>query len=367
MTGRNRTTIYNIAKLAGTSASTVSYALNGTWKERRIASSTVARIRAIADAQDYRPNLQARGLKRAVSGLSGMILPEHDTRFFSDLSQAFAVEVRARGDCPAIVLSGRDPEAQAESVRSLLGYNIDSLVIAGATEPEHLDEMCRAAGLAHVFVDHPCPGAASVITDSAAGAAELTRAMLARLEGAHAPAVHFVGGTPGLPSTEARRAGFGEVLGAAGLLRRPDQIDCCGYDAGRAAASVRALRARLGGLPDALFVNSILCFEGVAHVLATLPEAETARLVLGCFDYDPFVALMRFPVIMVRQRAAEMIRLCFAALDGAEPDPTVHLVRPELMLGRETLPAPGPDAPPGAAFRNPGADRLRIPGLRISS
>lgn len=63
---RNRkVTIYDIAKLSGASPSTVSAALNGTWKSRRIGEKTVAKIQRIAEKNGYSTNMQARGLRQA--------------------------------------------------------------------------------------------------------------------------------------------------------------------------------------------------------------------------------------------------------------------------------------------------------------
>ena len=93
-------TIYDIARAAGASPTTVSAALNGTWKARRIRADTVDRIKKIAAELGYSANLQARGLRKAKSGLVGMIIPQHDNRFFSSLSQAFTEGARDRGELP---------------------------------------------------------------------------------------------------------------------------------------------------------------------------------------------------------------------------------------------------------------------------
>ena len=54
-----KTTIYDLAQLTGASPSTVSAALNGSWRERRIKESTVRQIQRIAAREGYRTNLQA--------------------------------------------------------------------------------------------------------------------------------------------------------------------------------------------------------------------------------------------------------------------------------------------------------------------
>ena len=70
-----KTTIYDIARSTGASPSTVSAALSGTWRSRRIKESTALEIQRLAEEQGYTTNMQARGLRKARSGLVGMVLP----------------------------------------------------------------------------------------------------------------------------------------------------------------------------------------------------------------------------------------------------------------------------------------------------
>ncbi len=331
-----RSTIYDIARSAGASPSTVSAALGDDWAKRRISVATVERIRKIAKERGYAPNRQARGLRSARSGLAGMILPDHENRFFAALSQAFAVETRRRGQCPALVVTGRDPKEQARAVESLLSFAVESLMLVGASDPEPLAAMCRSAGAPHVFLDLPCRTAPSVVSDNVHGARMLTELLLDRVgcAGGEAPRtrIHFLGGDTSLHASSARLAGFREAAGRRGALFDEAQIIACGYAPERARREIGALRERLGGLPAALFVNSIDVFGGVARFLAGLPEAEIAGCVIGCYDYDPFGALLRFPVHMVRQKAEALVAEAFARVDEGGGEPSLALIRPELIV-----------------------------------
>ena len=133
-----KSTIYDIARLAGASPSTVSAALNGKWKERRLQEATVLEIQRIASEQGYSINMQARGLRQARSHMVGMTIPVHDNRYFSALSQSFESHARERGLCPVIVSTMRDPEEEIRTVETLISYSVDYLFIAGATDPERL-------------------------------------------------------------------------------------------------------------------------------------------------------------------------------------------------------------------------------------
>ena len=335
MKSTTKSTIYDIARKAGASASTVSSALNGSWKARRISSETVERIKKIANEEGYSVNLQARGLRKAKSGLTGMILPEHKNRFFSTVSQAFAVEARNRGQCPAIVLTGRDPDEQAKSISSLISYAVDSLMIVGASEPESLSRLCAEAGVQHVFVDQPARSAPSIVSDNAWGAGELASSLLD-----HMPPIdkndprtflYFVGGDGSLYATSLRIDGFRQALHDRGALVGDDQVIACGYDPDATRIELEKLYARLGQLPAGLLINSIRAFEGGLRFLGTLPEAEISCCRIGCYDYDPLGMLLRFPIHMVRQRADELVAEAYRHLDAGDATPCLKLIKPELI------------------------------------
>lgn len=74
--------IKEIAKKAGVSISTVSYALNGSPK---VTEATRARIQAIAEELDYVPNMAARTLKRQQTNIIGVYLADYGGSFYGEL------------------------------------------------------------------------------------------------------------------------------------------------------------------------------------------------------------------------------------------------------------------------------------------
>jgi LacI family fructose operon transcriptional repressor len=336
---RFKPTIYDIARLGEASPSTVSSVLSGTWRARRISEATAEKIRAIAAEQGYSANLQARGLRRARSGMVGMILPVHDNRFFADMSQNFEAQARARGWCPVIVSTLRDPEEEVRTVETLISYAIDSLFIAGVRDPSAVAELCRAAEVPHVYVDLPGHDAPSVISDNFRGAEQLTREILAA-----APAVagergrpYFLGGVASDYASSRRIEGF---RAAAGGEISKHQIIACGYAPTQAREAIEALCGRLGGLPSALFINSLTVFEGVLSYFVTLPPEAFAKSAIGCYDYDPFAAFLQFPVHMMRQNAGTLISRAFDLIVEGRREPELIEVAPELIQPRTIYTSP---------------------------
>lgn len=347
MTEKNKKTIYDIALRAGASPSTVSAALNGTWKKRRIAQATAERIIGIANDDGYSANLQARALRTSRSGLVALLMPEYN-RFFSNIAQTFSREVRARNQCPIIISTERNPDEERATVADLTSWSIDALFFVGSVAPEELSLQCQAAEIPHVFVDQPCALAPSVITDNRNGARiltqEISRSMM-RLAGGIGTGprdtIYFLGGDRSLPSTRNRVAGFSDEMIAQFGRLDPGQVLATTYDMDVATQTISDLYERLGGLPRGLFINSDSVFEGALRFLATLPEDELNACAFGCFDYEPFGQLLRFPVHMIRQRHKMLVQRAFALLESNSP-PVIEQVQPEIyragvMTGQATV------------------------------
>jgi len=343
-----KTTIYDIARATGASPSTVSAALSGTWRSRRIKESTALEIQRLADEQGYTINLQARGLRKARSGLVGMVLPAHFTRFFSTMSQIFEAHVRARGMCPVVVSTLRDPAEERRTVETLISYAIESLFIVGATDPDALSDICAAVNLKHVNIDLPGSKAPSVISDNYSGARQLTEEILRsmpRSRDSKRNQVYFIGGAQWDFATTERIRAFKDVIAEHGGVRADDLIFAQNYDPDASEADIRALCKRIGGLPSGLFINSTFVFEGVLKYFATLPSEAFKDIVVGCYDYDPFASFMHFPVIMVRQNVDQLIAEAFRVIESDVRGAPCLQIAPELIRPRTLSTSPNETFP----------------------
>lgn len=343
---RPKPTLKDIARLSEASPSTVSAVLTGTWRLRRISEPLAERIRAIAHAEGYSANRQARGLRRGRSDMVGLILPMHDNRFFAATAQSFEAEARQRNLCPVVVSTLRDPAEERRTVERLISHAVDSLVIAGASDPAAVGAACRAAGVPHVYVDLPGRDAPSVVSDNREGARRLAQTLVERMpRGGCGPRAlpYFVGGLAGDHATAGRIRGFREALAAAGMPAGDGQVIARGYAPSRSAAELAALSGRLGGLPAALFINSLTVFEGAMTHFATLAPPDFAHTAIGCYDYDPIASFLPFPVHMVRQDSERLVARAFDLIDQGARGHRVIEVPPLQVAPRTLVAAPFPD------------------------
>lgn len=305
---RRPITIYDIAQLAGASASSVSAVLNGTWKKRRISARLAEHITRIAEEQGYSINLQASLLRRDRSRIIGMIVPKYDNRYFGAIAEQFEGMARARGLFPVITCTQREPALEIEAAREMLAWRAECLIVTGATDPGRVGRICAAGGVRAINLDLPGIGAPSVVSDNFAGARDLTRLILTRMAqdfGAQ-PALHFIGGRPHDHNTRERLRGFMAAHAEAGLAVPPGHVITRGYGAEKTEAAMSGIH-----LPDCagLFVNSTIALEGLVRWLVSHRPPPQFRL--GCFDWDPFGAFLPQNVGMVRQDVGAMLEKVF--------------------------------------------------------
>ncbi|XUY28941.1 LacI family DNA-binding transcriptional regulator [Agrobacterium sp. rho-8.1] len=331
-----KTTIYDLAALADTSASAVSAVLNGNWKKRRISSQLAEKITQIAEEQGYALNMQASLLRREKSKIIGMIVPKYDNRYFGSIVETFESMARERGLFPIITCTRRDPELEVEAARTMLSYQVEWLISTGATDPDRISDLCAAAGAHSLNLDLPGKKAPSIISDNFSGARELTRRILAnskRKLGAAKPLL-FIGGRGSDHNTAERVRGFRAAHDDIGIPVDDSHILASGYAPEKAENSLRALAASGDALPIGMFVNSTISLEGVMRWIKRSGHYKDRMPVIGCFDWDPFAALLGDEIEMVRQDVQGMLDAVFNLIDhGTTTDGLIEI--PPIFIDAE--------------------------------
>ncbi|HEY4192442.1 MAG TPA: LacI family DNA-binding transcriptional regulator, partial [Mesorhizobium sp.] len=330
-----RTTIYDLAQLAGTSASAVSSVLNGKWKQRRISTQLAERIERLAKEQGYALNMQASLLRREESHLIGMIVPKYDNRYFGSIVELFEDMARSRGLFPIVTCTRRDPELELEAARAMISHQVGWLIATGATNPDRISEVCMAAGVRSLNLDLPGSLAPSIISDNYSGARELTRRLLhnGRLKyGALTPLI-FVGGRASDHNTAERLRGFHDAHLELGIVLPAENVLTCGYAAEKADRALSELMTDTATPPRGMFVNSTISLEGVLSWLRRCRLDRPYEPVLGCFDWDPLVALLDENIEMVRQDVPRMVQAAFNIIEHGPSAEAIIQVPTKLVGG----------------------------------
>lgn len=121
-------TLADVARLSATSRSTASRALNA---DPRISSATTERVRLVAEALGYRPNIAARSLSTGRSGIIGLILPTGQLTgdpYGARLVGAVTTRAAEGNHAVMLWLSHREPSGAVHEI--LRNGIVDGLVIS---------------------------------------------------------------------------------------------------------------------------------------------------------------------------------------------------------------------------------------------
>lgn len=123
-------TIYDIAKLAGVSASTVSRVIND---KKGVNKKTRDRILNILEEYHYSPNEAARGLVNQASKIIGILISDIRTTHHTEGIYYMEREFGKLGYCCIIMNTGNDEDSKAKYVKILHQRRVEAAVLIGST------------------------------------------------------------------------------------------------------------------------------------------------------------------------------------------------------------------------------------------
>lgn len=123
-------TIYDIAKEAGVSASTVSRVINN---KPGIKASTRDRVNRLLKKYNYSPNETARGLVNQATRIIGILLADIRNAHHTDGAYYIERELAALGYCCIMFNTGTDDQFKAEAIEQLEKRRVEGAVLIGST------------------------------------------------------------------------------------------------------------------------------------------------------------------------------------------------------------------------------------------
>ncbi|WP_394222171.1 LacI family DNA-binding transcriptional regulator [Alteromonas gracilis] len=143
-------TIYQVAERAGVSLSTVSRVLNG---KASVNAALRERVEKAVKELNYRPSTVARSLANSRTDSVGVLVPELDTTFFSEIVQSLESIFRAENKHIIIAVGGKCTDSQKKAVDFLVSRNCDALIVhAQAVTDDYLKGISESK-LPIAFID----------------------------------------------------------------------------------------------------------------------------------------------------------------------------------------------------------------------
>lgn len=337
--------IHEVAKAAGVSISTVSYALSG---KRTISAETRQRIERAVRELDYRPNAGARMLAGRRTNIFALTEPfRADTYAPAHMAFVLATSIAARRhDYDVLLLT--EEEASAGMRRVATSGLCDAVLVLDVAPDDERVGVARQLGIPSVFVGVPDDHDGLVCVDldfeAAAGLA------VDRL----ADAGHRSIGLLGHPPSAYLRSNFPPRI-RAGFERRARER---GLDpavelpepGGNGSRGV-AVRAAVGALLDRGVTALVLHCDDAAHQ-AALDElaardlgipADVAVISVGStFDTTAMHPPLDVVPLVPQASCDRAVDLAMQMLSEAAPAAGVHLIAPEYRDHGSVVP---PDAP----------------------
>jgi DNA-binding LacI/PurR family transcriptional regulator len=332
--------IGEIARRAGVSRSTVSYALSG---KRPLSAATRRRIQEVIDELGYRPNAHARALKEGRTRTIGLVIPPAGLRL-TDMQVDFVagiVDAAARVDLDVLISSsGGDHDRSFERV--ITGGRVDGVVLMEVLMQDARVDRLQRTGLPFVTIGRTgyTDGVCSVDIDHAALTARCVH-HLADLGHRHIALLNRPTQLVAAGYGCARRAqdGFAEAVAERGL----SGIElCCADDPVAGQACIEEMLAAHPRVTAVATVNEA-ALAGIGRALEraglVVPRDFSITGVAArrwAEDFDPPLTGAEFPAAELCSQAIELLMERIS--EPHKPSRTV-LLAPPIYLRGSTGPA----------------------------
>lgn len=317
--------IREVAKRAGVSPATVSRVINGT---ARVDEEKRERVEKAIEETGFRPNELARALYRKSSKIIGVIVPDIENPFFSELAKA--IEKEAYEQEYRILLCNSDDQKEKElaNLQMLAQLQADGVILM--TNTGEKSQSYEAVSMPIVFVDRRLDemGQTSVIeADHYAGGKLAAEHLIA----CGCRKITCIRGSQELSSGKKRYEGYREVCrqysmkerfvdstykyedgakAAEEVLRRyPDTDGIIACNDMTAVSVYKVLQKRGYRVPDDI---QIIGFDGVKFGRFLTPELTTVaqpikemgkcavQMILGTVKELPRDREMKFPMMLIK-------------------------------------------------------------------
>lgn len=294
----------DVARMAGVSTAVVSYVVNDG--PRPVAAATALRVREAMELLDYRPNANARALRRGTTDTLGLVVADSLNPYFTQYTFELVTAAAARGSQLLIADSRQNEATEARIVEEFISRQVDGLLFASPFARFDQSRALLTARIPSVLIDcpGPVPGRRTVGSAADAGAEMLVRHLVEHGR----RTIGLVIGVEGFGSPDPRESGWRLALREAGLpdgpIARVPFSREGGYDAAATLLADRSL--------DAVFASNDLQALGLVRALHEQRVRIPDDVAVVSFDGTKESEFCWPPLTVARQ---DLPKLAAAALD----------------------------------------------------
>ncbi len=330
-------TLRDVARLAEVSPSTASRVLNAD-TTLTVRPETRERILKIAAELNYVPNAMARGLKLGQSMTMGILVPDIQNPFFSDVIQGAVTEANNQGYYVLASHTEERPEKEREYVEVMKSQRVDGLILATAMTSDETVERLMSGNVPFVLVNRVSASVHTYVAADDRLAAEEVVRYLASL--GHSRIAHVSG--PLYTETGITRFhGYRSALRDLNIPYRSEYMVEGHFTPEGGYEATRTLFGRLapGQYPTAIFAPNDMSAMGVIRALREMDLRIPDDVSVVGFN-DVYLA-EQVGLTTVHVPRVEMgvlsVRMLLDIIRGAQP-PKPVILRTKLVVRTSTAP-----------------------------
>jgi LacI family transcriptional regulator len=324
-------TLADIAREAGTSASTASRALNG---RGYVSEAARDRLIAVANRMGYVPNASARTLKERRSRVVGVVLSDLDNQFYARLAAGIEQVLREANYQMMVLGDNSEPAEEVAGARAFLAMRTPGVIMTPVGS--EATELLCSQGTAVVEVDRRLAGVPcdAVVIDNERGGREATM----HLAGLGHKRIALLGVETDWTSDAGRLKGYRTGLRNSGLAFDKRLVVRIPPHSPDTEARIEALLDERA--PTGIFAANNTLAEQVWRVLRRRGLAIPGDVSLVGFDDVPWMGMVEPGITVVEQPTLELGRraahLLLRRLHGPGLAPAVEILQPRLVIRGST-------------------------------
>jgi LacI family transcriptional regulator len=332
-----RTTLRDVARLAGVHPATASRALNEETRSL-VNQETAQRVLRAAEEIGYRPNPIARGLKTNRSYTVGVLIPDLTNPLFPPILRGIEDRLEVAGYTSLIANTDNDPERELLDTQAMRARQVDGIIAATARRDHGLLDEVVAAGLDLVLVNRWLPD----VPISAATADDRKGQRLAvdHLIGLGHRRIAHIAGPLDYSTGFDRHEGFLEAMRDAGLDSDPELVVVSeAFTESEGARLCGRLLERPREFTAIAAANDLLALGCLDTFAERRVECPGEVSVVG-FNDMPFAARFQPPLTTIHiphyEIGSAAAELMLERLQGPDGEPRHVRLEPTLVVRKST-------------------------------
>lgn len=332
---RKKVTITDVAREAQVSISTVSRVVNGS---TAVSPELAGRVQQAIKKLNYHPNALARSLRSKSLPSIGVVLPDLNGMFFTQVFEGIERACAQHGRLAYVANSNNDPENEILYTRQLLNIGVEGIIYIGAFGWEHQDHI----------VDACSQGTPVVLINREIDACRADQVLIDREKGMYLATNHLIGlghrrigclavRTHGGTTSE-QLDGFHSAMEDAGITSDVDLLMEASPDIQSGALAAEKLLS--SSSPSAVFATSDTLAIALLHAASELGISVPLELSVVGFGDIRISRYVTPPITTVHQPMEDMgeraVQLLFERMTNPELEARRVLLEPGLIMRGST-------------------------------